>query len=155
MSFSFIINVSSCCIQFLFIAQLKMNYNAFCKGSLIKYNNVEQLYRDLFNITKLISNEEHTYYCYCDKVRFCCFKTKKCTLCKFYSLFCTNYVIDKMSADEFLIRNRKNEKNLLRLLNLYWPYFQRIKLFEPSALVFLEKITDGHIVIIEIILICL
>ena len=44
-----------------------------------------------------------------------------------------------MSLEEFLIRNRNNEQNLLRLVDLFWPYFRKMRLFKPSALDFLKK----------------
>ena len=44
-----------------------------------------------------------------------------------------------MSLEEFLIRNRNNEQNLLRLVDLFWTYFRKMKLFKPSALDFFKK----------------
>ena len=44
-----------------------------------------------------------------------------------------------MSLEEFLIRNRNNEQNLLRLVHLFWPYFRKMRLFKPSALDFFKK----------------
>ena len=64
---------------------------------------------------------------------------RKCTLCKFCSLFFANNGLDNMSLEEFLIRNRNNEQNLLRLIDLFWPYFRKMRLFKPSALDFLKK----------------
>ena len=44
-----------------------------------------------------------------------------------------------MSLEEFLIRNRNIEQNLLRLVDLFWPYFRKMRLFKPEALIFLKK----------------
>ena len=44
-----------------------------------------------------------------------------------------------MSLEEFLIRNRNNEQNLLRLVDLFWPYFKKMRLFQPNALDFFKK----------------
>ena len=44
-----------------------------------------------------------------------------------------------MSLEELLIRNRNNEQNLLRLVDLFWPYFRKMRLFKPDALDFLKK----------------
>ena len=39
-----------------------------------------------------------------------------------------------MSIEEFLLRNRKNETKLLKLVDLFWPYFRKMRLFKPDAL---------------------
>ena len=44
-----------------------------------------------------------------------------------------------MSLEEFLIRNRNNEQNLLCLVDLLWPYFRKMRLFKPSTLDFFKK----------------
>ena len=44
-----------------------------------------------------------------------------------------------MSLEEFLIRNRNNEQNLLRLVDLFWPYFKKMRLFQPNALDSIKK----------------
>ena len=43
-----------------------------------------------------------------------------------------------MSLEEFLIQNRNNEQNLLRLVDLFWPYFRKMRLFQPTALDFFK-----------------
>ena len=43
-----------------------------------------------------------------------------------------------MSVEEFLLRNRKNEAELLKLVDLFWPYFQKMKLFKPDTLDFFK-----------------
>ena len=53
-----------------------------------------------------------------------------------------------MSIEEFLLRNRKNETKLLKLVDLFWPYFTKMRLFKPD--VFLNKNTNSHFMIIEI-----
>ena len=58
------------------------------------------------------------------------------------NVHCINFVasfLQTMSLEEFLIRNRNNEQNLLRLVHLFWPYFRKMRLFKPSALDFFKK----------------
>ena len=109
------------------------------KKNFIKYDNVEKLYYELSNIVNLAANTCHIFYCYCKETICFCFTSRKYTLCKFCSLFFTNKGIDNMSLEEFLIGNRNNEQNLIRLVDLFWPYFRKIKLFKPSALDFFKK----------------
>ena len=116
-----------------------MNFNMVSKKAFIKYNNVEKSYYELSNIVHLTANICHIFYCYCKETSCFCFTKRKCTLCKFCSLFFTNNGIDKMSLEEFLIQNRNNEQNLLRLVDLFWHYFRKMRLFKPSALDFFKK----------------
>ena len=116
-----------------------MNFNTVFKKNFIKYDNVKDLYFELSNIVQLAANTCHTFYCFCDKRGCFCFTRKKCTLCKFCSLFFTNNGLDNMSLEEFLIRNRNNEQSLLRLVDLFWPYFKKMRLFQPNALDFFKK----------------
>ena len=44
-----------------------------------------------------------------------------------------------MSIEEFLLRNRKNETKLLKLVDLFWPYFRKMRLFKPDALDFFKR----------------
>ena len=44
-----------------------------------------------------------------------------------------------MSLEEFLIRTRNNEHNSLCLVDLFWPYFRKMRRFKPSALDFFKK----------------
>ena len=44
-----------------------------------------------------------------------------------------------MSLEEFLIRNRNNEENLLCLVDLFRPYFKKMRLFQPNALDYFKK----------------
>ena len=111
-----------------------MNFNMVSKKNFIEYDNVEKLYYELSNIVHLAANTCHTFYCYCKETSCFCFTERKCTLCKFCSLFFTNNGLDNMSLEEFLIRNRKNEQNLLRLVDLFWPYFRKMRLFKLSVL---------------------
>ena len=122
----------------LFLAR-KMNFNMVSKKAFIKYDNVEKLYYELSNIVHLAANTCHIFYCYCKETSCFCFTKRKCTLCKFCSLFFTNNGIDNMSLEEFLIRNRNNEQNLLHLVDLFGPYFRKMRLFKPSALDFFKK----------------
>ena len=109
------------------------------KKHFIKYDNIEKLYYELSNIVHLAANTCHIFYCYCKETSCFCFTKRKCTLCKFCSLFFTNNGIDNMSLEEFLIRNRNNEQNLLHIVDLFWPYFRKMRLFKPSALDFFKK----------------
>ena len=54
-------------------------------------------------------------------------------------LIFTNNGIDNLSLEEFLIQNRNNEQNFLRLVDLFRPYFRKMRLFKPSALDFFKK----------------
>ena len=109
------------------------------KKNFIKYDNIEKLYYELSNIVHLAANTCHIFYCYCKENSCFCFTKRKCTLCKFCSLFFTNNGIDNMSLEEFLIRNRNNEQNLLHLVDLLGPYFRKMRLFKPSVLDFFKK----------------
>ena len=110
-----------------------MNFNTVFKKNFIKYDNVEKLCFELSNIVQLAANTWQTFYCFCDKTGCFCFTRKKCTLYKFCSLFFTNNGLDNMSLEEFLIRNRDNEQNLLRLVDLFWLYFKKMRLFQLNA----------------------
>ena len=116
-----------------------MNFNMVSKKNFIKYDNVEKLYYELSNIVHLAANTCHIFYCYCKETSCFCFAKRKCTLCKFCSLFYTNNALDNMPLEEFLVRNRNNEPNLLRLVDLFWPFSRKMRLFKPSALDFLKK----------------
>ena len=106
-----------------------MNFNMVSKKTFIKYDNVEKLYYELSNIVHLAANTCHTFYCYCKETSCFCFTKRKCTLWKFCSLFFANNGLDNMSLEEFLIR----------LVDLFWPYFRKMRLFKPSALDFFKK----------------
>ena len=106
-----------------------MNVNMFSKKNFIKYDNVEKLYYELSNIVNLAANTCHTFYCYCKETSCFCFTKRKCTLCKFCRSFFANNGLDNMSLEEFLIR----------LVDLFWPYFRKMRLFKPSALDFFKK----------------
>ena len=129
-----------------------MNFNIFLKKNFIKYDNVEKLYYELSNIVNLGASTCHTLYCYCKETSCFCFTKRECTLCKFYSLFFTNNGLDKMSLEEFLIWNRNNEQNLLRLVDLFWPWFRKMRLFKPSALDFFKKESiNGHFAVTKMV----
>ena len=44
-----------------------------------------------------------------------------------------------MSIEEFLLRNRKYETELLKLVDLFWPYLTKMRLFKPDALDFFKQ----------------
>ena len=44
-----------------------------------------------------------------------------------------------MSLEEFLIRNRNNEESLLRSVDLFRPYFKKMRLFQPNSIDFFKK----------------
>ena len=73
------------------------------KKNFIKYDNIEKLYYELSNIVHLAADTCHIFYCYCKETNCFCFTKRKCTLCKFFSLFFTNNGIDNMFLEEFLI----------------------------------------------------
>ena len=116
-----------------------MNFNAILKKNFIKYDNVEKLHFELSNIVNLSANTDHIFYFYCPELLRCCFIKRKCTLCLFCSLFFTNNAINNMSIEEFLLQNRKNEKELLKLVDLFWPYFTKMRLLKPYALDFFKQ----------------
>ena len=116
-----------------------MNFKTVFKKNFIKYDTVEKLYFELSNIINLAANTCHIFYCFCDETSCFCFGRRKCTLCKFCSLFFTNNGLDNMSLEEFLIRNRNIEQNLLMLVDLFWPYFRKMRIFKPEALIFFKK----------------
>ena len=113
-----------------------MNFKTVFKKNFIKYDTVEKLYFELSNIINLAANTCHIFYCFCDETSCFCFGRRKCTLCKFCSLLFTNNGLDNMSLEEFLIRNRNIEQNLLMLVDLFWPYFRKMRIFKPEALIF-------------------
>ena len=116
----------------------KNECQCYLQKKFIKYDNVEKLHFELTNIVNLAANTDHIFYCYCKELISCCCIKRKCTLCKFCSLFFTNNAI-KMSIEEFLLRNRKNETDLLKLVDLFWPYFTKMRLFKPDALDFFKQ----------------
>ena len=116
-----------------------MNFNTVFKKNFIKYDNVKDLYFELSNIVQLAVNTCHTFYCFCYKTGCFCFTRKKSTLCKCCSLFLKNNGLDNMSLEEFLIQKRNNKQNLLCLVDLFWPYFKQMRLFQLNALHFFKK----------------
>ena len=136
--------LASCCMQFpslLVVKQTKtkMNFNAILKKNFIKYDNVEKLHFELANIVNLAANTDHIFYCYYKELIACCCIKRKCTLCEFCSLFFSNHETNNMSIEELLLRNRKNETELLRLVDLFWPYLTKMRLFKPDALDFFKQ----------------
>ena len=130
-----------------------MNFNNFLQKFFSKYENVENLHFNLTNIVYLAKEKEQCYYCFCDE-RICCYFIKqKCTLCSFCDLMFKNDLINNMCAREFLLRNRQNEKELMKLANLFWPYFRKMTILKPDFLDFLIMNINGHFMIIEMLLI--
>ena len=41
--------------------------------------------------------------------------------------------------EKFLTRNRNNEQNLLRLVDLFWPYFRKMRRIKPDVLDFFKN----------------
>ena len=94
-----------------------MNLSNFLKKNFLKYEKFEKLHFNLTDIVYLTKEKDQYYYCFCDE-RICCYFIKrKCTLCSFCDLMFKNDLINNMCAKEFLLRNRQNEKELMKLAN--------------------------------------
>ena len=107
-----------------------MNVYATTKQDFIKFNNVRELFRELYNICLLFKETEHWYYCNCRKLRP---NRIKCTLCKFDDAF------DDKSYERFLITHRNNPEKLQKIVDIYWNFIQQIKKEDQSALDFFNK----------------
>ena len=70
-----------------------MNAYASEKKDFIKYENVKQLFKELYNVCQLFKETGYHYYCCCRKLRT---QTIRCTLCKFNDAF------DDKSYEKFL-----------------------------------------------------
>lgn len=104
-----------------------MNLHALEKKDFIKYNNVKQLFKELFNICKLFE-ADHFYYCYCHRS-----KTPECALCKFSKFF------ENKSVEKYLISYRNDEEKLLKTVDEYWVFICNIKKEDATALDFFNK----------------
>lgn len=107
-----------------------MNVYASEKKDFIKYENVKQLFKELYNVCQLFKETGHHYYCYCRNLRS---KAVKCTLCKFDDFF------DNKSVEKYLLTYRKNEEKLQKAVDEYWNFIQKIKREDHSALDFFNK----------------
>ena len=107
-----------------------MNVYATTKQDFIKFNNVRELFRELYNICLLFKETEQWYYCNCQKLRP---NRIKCTLCKFDDAF------DDKSYERFLITHRNNPEKLQKIVDIYWNFIQQIKKEDQSALDFFNK----------------
>ena len=105
-----------------------MNVYAEEKKNFIKYENVQKLFRELFNVFKLFDAEGHFYYCYCHRPVI-----NKCDLCKFSEFF------DDKNAEKYLLTYRSDEKKLLEMVGQYWFFICKIKKSDHTALDFLNR----------------
>lgn len=106
-----------------------MNVYASEQKDFIKYENVKQLFKELYNVCKLFE-DGNFYYCYCHNLRA---KTIKCNLCKFSEFF------DIKSVERYLITYRNDEEKLLKVVDEYWVFIRKIKVEDSSALDFFNK----------------
>ena len=104
-----------------------MNVYAVEKKDFIKYENVKQLFKELFNVCKIF-NVCHFYYCYCHRNT-----AAKCDLCTFSKFF------DNKSVERYLMTYRNDEEKLLNLVNEYWVFISKIKKSDATALDFFNK----------------
>ena len=107
-----------------------MNVYAKTKQEFIKYNNVRELFKELYNVTMLFKNSDHWYYCYCRNLRA---QKIKCGLCKFDDCFDDKY------KEKFIITYRHDIEKLQEMVDIYWSYVQKIKEQDKSALDFFCK----------------
>lgn len=105
-----------------------MNVFAKKKEDFIKYGNVKELFRELYNVCLLFKNESCFYYCYCSKM-----KSMKCNLCQF------NQSLFDGSVEKFLLTYRNDQPMLMKVVNQYWLFVCDIKKKDQDALDFLNK----------------
>ena len=110
--------------MFLFFISLflgKMNVNTKEKKSivmqekLLKYQNVYGLFKNLFNICKMLLADQYFDNCYCNLT------FKQCWLCNL-----ANYVRHNKIKDD-LVRYRKREECLIDIAYRFVYYIKRIK----------------------------
>ena len=82
---------------------------------LLQYNTVDELFKSLYNICKMLKYRQHMDYCYCNCV------PEKCHLCLF-----SNFVIQYNMQDSLLFY-RNNEKELLEIVQMFHFYIDKIK----------------------------
>lgn len=104
-----------------------MNIYASEKKDFIKYENVQQLFKELFNICKLFDAHSHFYYCYCHR------NNGKCDLCKFSDFFYDT------GRERYLLTYRNNEKKFLKIVDNYWFFVCKIKKSDHTALDFFNR----------------
>ena len=114
-----------------------MNVYVSEKKDFIKYENVHQLFKELFNVCKLFDAEGHFYYCYCHR------SNGHCDLCKFSKFFYDN------RAEKYLLTYRNNEEKLLKVVDNYWIFICKIKKSDYTALDFFKGNTPGILEIID------
>ena len=83
--------------------------------NLLQYESVYELFKSLYNFSKMLKFRQHMDYCYCNCV------TEKCHLCKF-SDFVIHYNIEHS-----LIYYREKEERLLEIVDRFHFYIKRIK----------------------------
>ena len=116
-----------------------MNTAASNKQNFIKYDNAQQLFKELYNVCLLFKNTEHYYYCYCKETRS---QKIKCTLCKFDDAF------DNKGHEKFLITHRNDVENYKKFLICIGILFNKLRRKIHQLLIFLIRSTFGLIAII-------
>ena len=87
------------------------------KDEFLKYRTVFGLFKNLYNICKMLNADKHFDYCYCN-----CKETKtQCWLCKFAKYVRCNYI------KKDLLRYRKNEERLLDIAYKFRFYIVKMR----------------------------
>ena len=84
-------------------------------GDFVKYKNVLDLFKIMYNIYKMVNAQKHLDYCYCNQ------KKSQCWLCKF-----SEYVKYNNFKNQSL-RYRENKHELLNIADKVWFYIRKIK----------------------------
>ena len=92
------------------VVNISVTYKDLCR-----YENVYDLFKNLYNFCKMLKYRQHMDYCYCNCV------PEKCSLC-LLSDFAINY-----NMQESLIYYRNNEEKLLEIVYSFQFYLDKIK----------------------------
>ena len=95
------------------------------KKNFFKFDNVKDFHYELSNIVYLGTENDVSWYCYCN-YRLFCFIKKKSHLCSFCSKLFEPKLIENVSAREFLHRNYDNEVKFKQFAELIWPFFKKM-----------------------------
>ena len=83
--------------------------------NLLKYDSVNDLFRSLYNLCKILKFKQHLDYCYCNCT------PEKCHLCLF-----SDFIIQYDMQDS-LLYYRNDEKELLEIVQVLMFYIDKIK----------------------------
>ena len=85
------------------------------KTDFVKYKTVFDLFKILYNICKMLNEQNYLDYCYCNQ------KKSQCWVCKFSDYIKYNNLKNQ------LLRYRENESKMLDLADKFWFYIRKIK----------------------------